>query len=149
MMTNLWGVSGATSPSQFPRFASAYLKEASSLYEDGLTELEVSEAVSRIKGMLELASDDPEYRMKRMARQFMYESVTERIGTTIARFAPGGDMNASAVNAIIKNSLNPAKESILIYGKLGQRVLRAGASYFGANLSDPVETGIPLERNYG
>jgi predicted Zn-dependent peptidase len=149
MMSNLWGVFGATSPAQFPRFASAYIEEATSLYEDGLTELEVVEAVSRIKGLLELASDDPEYRMKRMARQFMYESDTESIGTTIARFAPGGNIDAGTVNQIINKSFDPAKESLLIYGKLSRKVLHAGATCFGANLSDPVETGITLEKNDG
>ena len=148
-MANLWGVSSATSPAQLPRFASAYLKEANALHEDGLSELEVDEAVSRIRGLLELASDDPEYRMKRMARQFMFESATETVGATMSRFDPGGSINADTVNGIIKNSLDPAKESVLLYGKLGRRVLRAGASSFGAVLSEPDGADGRGERTHG
>jgi predicted Zn-dependent peptidase len=140
-MANLWGVSSATSPAQFPRFASAYLKEAGELHGNGLSELEVDEAVSRIRGLMELASDDPEYRMKRMARQFMFESVVETVDATMTRFSRGGSINSDTVNAIIKDSLDPAKESVLLFGKLGHRVLRAGESSFGAVLSEPDEAG--------
>ncbi|PKL09501.1 MAG: hypothetical protein CVV51_03380 [Spirochaetae bacterium HGW-Spirochaetae-7] len=88
-MAGIWGVSSSTTPSQLPRFAEAYLEEARSLYERGLTEVEISEAVSRIRGLLELASDDPEYRMKRMARQFMFDGKLEPMAVTMARLDPG------------------------------------------------------------
>jgi predicted Zn-dependent peptidase len=140
-MASLWGVSSATSPIQFPRFAAAYQNESMALFNGGLSELEVIEAVSRIKGLLELASDDPEYRMKRMARQYMYDASTETINTTKARFLPGGSMDMNSVNSIIMKLLDPAKESVLLYGRLNRKVLSSGASFFGAVLSGSAESG--------
>jgi predicted Zn-dependent peptidase len=148
-MANLWGVSSSTSPSQLARFAVAYLEESRSLYETGLSEVEVEEAVSRIRGLLELASDDPEYRMKRMARQFMFESNTETIGTTMARFSVGGPVNADSINSIIRSTLDPSKESVLLYGKIGQKVTQAGSSLFGAVIAEPADTSELGERAYG
>jgi len=139
-MAGLWGVSSSTTPAQLPRFAEAYVKEARALYEDGLTETEVDEAVSRIRGLLELASDDPEYRMKRLARQFMYDGAIEPMSATMARLDPGGAVGASAVNGLVRSLLDPDKESVLLYGRLGTRAMRSGASIFGAAAAEPMDS---------
>jgi len=139
-MAGLWGVSSSTTPAQFPRFAEAYAREARALHEHGLTETEVAEAVSRIRGLLELASDDPEYRMKRLARQFMYDGTVEPMRATMARLDPDGAVNVSEVNRLAMSLLDPGNESILLYGRLGTRASRSGSIVFDAVQSEPMDT---------
>jgi len=148
-MAGLWGVSSSTTPAQFQRFAEAYAREASALHEHGLTETEVAEAVSRIRGLLELASDDPEYRMKRMARQFMYDGTVEPMRVTMSRLDPGGAVNVSEVNRLAKSLLDPERESVLLYGRLGIRAARAGSAVFGAVAAEPLESGETGEDRHG
>ncbi|HUW69006.1 MAG TPA: pitrilysin family protein [bacterium] len=138
-MAGLWGVASSTTPAQLPRFAEAYLREARALHEHGLTDIEVGEAVSRIRGLLELASDDPEYRMKRIARQFMFEGRTEPVSVTMDRLSVEDALSPHAVDNLIRQALDPAEESVLLYGKLGQRTVRAGASLFGAVLEEALD----------
>jgi len=138
-MAGLWGVSSSTTPSQLPRFAEAYLREARALHEHGLTGTEVVEAVSRIRGLLELASDDPEYRMKRIARQYLFEGQTEPVSLTMNRLSLSGALSPEAIDTLIRLALDPANESVLLYGKLGQRTIRAGASLFGAVLDEALD----------
>ena len=140
-LAGLWGVSSSTTPAQFPRFAEAYAREARALHQHGLSETEVAEAVSRIRGLLELASDDPEYRMKRMARQFMYDGTVEPMRTTMARLDPGGAVNVSEVNRMAMSLLDPESESVLLFGRLGTRAARSGSAVFGAKIAEPMEHG--------
>ncbi|OHD27668.1 MAG: hypothetical protein A2Y38_23695 [Spirochaetes bacterium GWB1_59_5] len=144
-MAGLWGVSSSTTPAQLPRFAEAYAKEARSLYEQGLTEIEVAEAVSRIRGLLELASDDPEYRMKRLARQFMYDGTVETIRATMSRLDPGGAVDTLGVNKLAMNLLDPETESVLLYGRLGARAARSGSAVFSALASEPMDSSADGE----
>lgn len=138
-MAGLWGVSSSTTPAQLPRFAEAYLREARALHEHGLTDIEVGEAVSRIRGLLELASDDPEYRMKRIARQFMFEGGTEPVSVTMDRLSLAKALSPHAIDTLVRAALDPAQESVLLYGKLGLRTMRAGASLFGAVLEEALD----------
>ena len=138
-MAGLWGVSSSTTQAQLPRFAEAYAREARLLYERGLSDTEVDEAVSRIRGLLELASDDPEYRMKRMARQYMYDGTVEPMSSTMARLLPGGSVDATGVNALVTKLLDPETESVLLYGRIGTRAARSGSAVFGAVESEPVD----------
>jgi zinc protease len=64
-LAGLWGITSSTSPGQFKRFAEAYCKESSEFHRNGLSGVEIKEAKSRLRGLLSLAGDDPEYRMKR------------------------------------------------------------------------------------
>lgn len=148
-MAGLWGVSSSTTPSQLPRFAEAYLREARALHEQGLTEVEVAEAVSRIRGLLELASDDPEYRMKRIARQYLFEDKTEPVSVTMDRLNLSGALSADAIDSLVRRTLDPAGESVLLYGKLGQRTIRAGESLFGAVLEDALDGPEAKDATHG
>ncbi len=84
-LAGLWGISSACSPVQFPRFASAYAREAEELYEHGLQAEEILEALSRIRGMLRIASDDVDYRMNRLARQYLFDGRSETVAETLVR----------------------------------------------------------------
>jgi predicted Zn-dependent peptidase len=67
----LWMASASSSAKLFPRLLQALDRELDLLStgEGALTEAEVGESVSRIAGSFELAMEDPEYRMKRLAKQ--------------------------------------------------------------------------------
>jgi len=139
-LAGLWGVSSSTTPTQLPAFVEAYAEEAGSLFRDGLTATETSEAVSRMRGLLELASDDPEYRMKRLARQYMFDGRVETMLETMARLTERGPLSANDVNELVRTTLDPGKESVLLYGKLGTRALRAGSEVFGAVAGEPLDS---------
>ncbi|HPE89680.1 MAG TPA: pitrilysin family protein [Spirochaetia bacterium] len=137
----LWGVSSSTTPAQLGRFSDAYLSEARSLHREGLSETEVDEALSRMRGMLELASEDPEFRMKRMARQFMYDGGAETVDATMARLGDGGAVDPGSVNRIVMDRLDPDSESVLLYGRIGARAAKTGAAAFGAELDEARGSG--------
>ena len=84
-LAGLWGVASSTAPAQLKRFAEAYNKESATFFKDGLSDVEIGEAKSRLRGLLSLAGDDPEYRMKRLARQFMFSGQVETLPRTLAR----------------------------------------------------------------
>ena len=134
-MAAFWGVSASTTPSQLPSLARAYRREAESLHRYGLTDIEVSEALGRIEGTLSLAAEDVEYRMKRLARQFLYDGASESMTTTLQRIAKAVDTDT--VNALVRRYLDPERESILLYGKLGAKAAKAGASILGAAIGEP------------
>ena len=77
--------------------------------------------------MLELASEDPEFRMKRMARQSMYDGGAETVDETMARL-DGGVVDPGSVNRIVKERLDPDSESVLLYGRIGARAAKTGAA---------------------
>ncbi|GAB1457499.1 hypothetical protein MASR2M48_28070 [Spirochaetota bacterium] len=91
-------------PAQLPRLIEAYAEESRLLFERGLTEVELRESVSRIKGILELAKDDTEYRMKKMARQYMFDQSVESYGQTMERLESGNALEFSAIDTLIKTS---------------------------------------------
>lgn len=131
-LAGLWGVSSACSPGKFPRFAAAYQQEARLLYERGLTAEELSEATGRIGGMVLVASDDAEYRMNRAARQFLFSGEVESLSRSLERLKEPELAEPEAMAAYIRARLNPDREAMLMYGKLGKRVEAAASAAFGA-----------------
>jgi predicted Zn-dependent peptidase len=131
-LAGLWGVASSTAPAQLKRFAEAYNKETAAFFQDGLTPVEIGEAKSRLQGLLSLAGDDPEYRMKRLARQYMFSGQVETLNRTLARLDCQGEIDDASVNGMIRSVMNPAAENILLYGKINKHTERAGADLFGA-----------------
>lgn len=132
-----WGINASTSPEQFPEFADAYKHESNLLYEKGLSDIEIHEAVTRMEGYLFLAADDSEYRMKRIARQYMFESRVDSIVEIQALFSVNTFYTADIINEYIRTYAKPADENILVYGKL---------SYFGCKAAAAL--GVNKERRY-
>ncbi|MBN1518736.1 MAG: insulinase family protein [Spirochaetales bacterium] len=125
-----WGVLASTSPEQLPRFASAYKREAELLYRHGLAEREVSEARSRIQGLISLASDDPEYRMKRLARRYLFDGSADSVPDMVGRYLNDRTLSLERVNHCIQARLDPDNEAILMYGKITKRAAKAAAETF-------------------
>ena len=72
----LWMAQASSSAKLFPRLLEALDHEIDRLAmepDGALTEEEVAESVSRIEGSFELALEDPEYRMKRLAKQQLWQ----------------------------------------------------------------------------
>jgi predicted Zn-dependent peptidase len=140
-MAGLWGVTSSTAPAQFKRFAEAYCRESNDFFINGLSGVEISEAKSRLRGLLSLAGDDPEYRMKRLARQFMFSGYVETLSRTLNRLDIQGEIADESVNAMVRSLMDPAVENILLYGKISKQTERAGAALFGAVLMESDSNG--------
>ncbi len=140
-LAGLWGVTSSTSPAQFKRFAEAYCKESGEFFRNGLSSVEICEAKSRLRGLLSLAGDDPEYRMKRLARQFMFSGQVENLAKTLSRLDMQGDIADESVNAMVKSLMDPATENILLYGKISKQTERAGYALFGATMMEGDSNG--------
>lgn len=138
-LAGLWGVASSTAPAQLKRFAEAYNRESTAFFQEGLTKVEIEEAKSRLRGLLSLAGDDPEYRMKRLARQFMFSGQVETVDRTLARLEVHGEIGDESVNAMVRSLLNPAAENILLYGRINKQTERAGAELFGTAM---IEGGV-------
>ncbi|MFH2116382.1 MAG: pitrilysin family protein [Spirochaetota bacterium] len=131
-LAGLWGITSSTSPAQFKRFAEAYSKESSEFFRGGLSGVEICEAKSRLRGLLSLAGDDPEYRMKRLARQFLFSGQVETLAQTLSRLEVQGEITDESVNAMVKSLMDPVSENILLYGKIGKQTERMGSELFRA-----------------
>lgn len=113
-----WGVNATTGPRQLPVFVEAYLAEAWTLYDNGLSDVEISEARTRMSGYLLLAADDVEYRMKRLARQFMFELNLSSIQEIQSFFSSDSYLCPETVNQYIRNFCQPSRASNLFFGKI-------------------------------
>jgi predicted Zn-dependent peptidase len=140
-LAGIWGVSSSTAPAQFKRFAEAYCKESNDFYVNGLSGMEISEAKSRLRGLLSLAGDDPEYRMKRLARQFMFSGQVETLSRTLKRLDVKSEIADESVNVMVKSLMNPAHENILLYGKISKQTEHAGSALFGAAMMESESNG--------
>jgi len=58
----------------------------------------------------------------------------------MSRLNRGGAVEASVVNGLLGNLLDADKERVLLYGRLGSRDMRSGASIFGAAAADPMDS---------
>jgi predicted Zn-dependent peptidase len=140
-LAGLWGVASSTAPAQLKRFAEAYNREAAAFFKSGLTEVEVEEAKSRLRGLLSLAGDDPEYRMKRLARHYMFSGQVETLPRTLSRLNAQGEIDDESVNAMVRSLMNPAAENILLYGRINKQTERAGSELFGAVMTEGATHG--------
>jgi predicted Zn-dependent peptidase len=137
-LAGIWGVSSSTSPKQLRRFCEAYVKEAESFNKAGLDPLEIAEARSRLQGMLALAGDDPEFRMKRLARQYLYTKHIESLNESVERLGSGGSIDDQSINTYIVQILGTSSENILFYGHLNKNIERTGRAVFGAEIAQGV-----------
>jgi predicted Zn-dependent peptidase len=128
----LWGINASTTPAQLKQLIEAYQRESEDLYHNGLYNIEIEEAKSRLRGLLSLAGDDPEYRMKRLARQYMFSDKVEPMDRTLERLNINGEINEDSVNIMIKSLMNPASENVLLYGKINKQVERVAVTTYGA-----------------
>jgi len=132
----LWMAQASSSARSFPRLLSALDEELDRLAAGGEGSLggeEVAESVSRIEGSFELALDDTEYRMKRLARQHFFSGEILDEEETRAMILSVGKREVDAMAERLFAGRRRARfaygrSSVGVYRALGLEPGRAGRS---------------------
>jgi predicted Zn-dependent peptidase len=90
-----------------------------------LSEEEVSESISRLEGSYDLALEDSEFRMKRLARQAMLTDEVLDVEETRGRILA---VDAGAVAAMTDRVFASAPMAVFAYGNMGTRARKALAA---------------------
>jgi hypothetical protein len=107
-------------PSSPPKWIGSSTKAA----EDGIGGRECADAVSRLAGSFDLALDDTDFRMRRIARQACSSPARPTTWTRLERMARSG----SEDNAICERLLKGRARARFAYGGLSRRTPRRAAS---------------------
>ena len=113
----LWMASASSSPRLFPRLLEGLDRQIDRLAAGGegaLSGEEISESVSRIVGSFDLALEDPEYRMRRLARMKLCDGVVLDVDSTKARFLAVGP---AEVEELAMRLFRGRQRAIFAYGK--------------------------------
>ncbi len=130
----LWLASASCAPRDFPRLLAALDEELDKIARscgNALFADEVAESVSRIEGSYELSLDDPEYGMRRLARQYLYLDEVLDVEETRARILA---VRPADVNAMAERLFAGKVRARFAYGrptKAGSRLLQGGAKGVG------------------
>jgi predicted Zn-dependent peptidase len=128
----LWMASANVSAAQLPELAAEMGNQLESAAADGLSETECADAISRLSGSFELALDDTDFRMRRIARQLYFSGAAltvEESGDLVARLDPG------SLNAACARLLKGRARARFAYGDLSKRTAKA-SGLASAKLSD-------------
>jgi predicted Zn-dependent peptidase len=124
----LWMATASASVRLFPRLMDALEEEISRIASGGdgaLSEREVGESISHIAGSFDLALEDPEYRMKRLAKQKICNGYVLDADETKARILA---VTKEDVDAMAERLFAKSDRAIFAYGKRGARVEKALAA---------------------
>jgi predicted Zn-dependent peptidase len=123
----LWMASANAQPSQLGELASAMERCLVQAAEDGLSEEECADALSRLSGSLEIALEDTDFRMRRIARQMMFSgaaTTSEEARARIAALDPAG-LNAMCARLFRDGSGTKRPRARFAYGSRPRRAARA------------------------
>jgi Predicted Zn-dependent peptidases len=118
----LWMASANVSATQLPELAAEMDRLLEAAAKDGLADEECADAVQRLAGSFDLALDDTDFRMRRIARQIFFsgEATTpEEAREKMARLRP------ETLNAICARLLCGRPRARFAYGDLSRRTARA------------------------
>jgi predicted Zn-dependent peptidase len=125
----LWMAQASSSPKSFAALAAALDKEIELIATTRpLGDEELGESLSRLEGGFDLALDDPEYRMKRLARQALHGDAVLDVEETRARIRGVGRAEIDAMTARVFAS---TERATFAYGTIGERGMRNLASVSG------------------
>jgi len=126
----LWLASASSSAKLFPSLFSSLEAELGRLSDpaESLSEEEISESVSRIAGSFDVALDDPEYRMKRIARQQMYDGSALDEDETRALILA---VDKRAVDAMTQRLFSGSERARFAFGASSTRVRNSLLSHEG------------------
>lgn len=109
----LWAVYTATPPEKTAETVKTLRMELDLVGAAGFSEVEIADAKSHLTGEMLLSLDDIENRMKRLARQFLYNgqvlSIEESMNLLI-------QINADDINDTAKSVFVNKQESLTVYG---------------------------------
>jgi predicted Zn-dependent peptidase len=128
----LWMAAANASASVLPELASETDRQLDGIAEGGLGEDECADAVSRLSGSFDVALDDPDFRMRRIARQILFSG--EADSTEEAREAIAS-IGAEDLNAACRRLLKGRPRARFAYGKLSRRTAKA-SGFAKAKASD-------------
>jgi predicted Zn-dependent peptidase len=121
----LWLAGASASPRLFPKLLAGLDRELDRLAQGGegaLSAEEVSESVSRVAGSFELALDDPEYRMRRLAKQKICNGFVLDAGETMRKIL---EVDKPAVDAMAARLFSARPRSRFAYGRKSPRSIAA------------------------
>jgi predicted Zn-dependent peptidase len=120
----LWLASASSSVKLFPALFAGLEAELDRLSSGAglLSEEEISESVSRIAGSFDVALDDPEYRMKRIARQQIYDGSALDEDETRARILA---VDKKAVDDMTRRIFSGGARARFAFGASSARVRSA------------------------
>jgi predicted Zn-dependent peptidase len=123
----LWLASANTQISQLGELSKAMDECLDEIAEDGLGEEECADALSRLSGSLELALEDTDFRMRRVARQILFsgramtvEEMRSQIGALSA-----DDLNASCARLFKTEDGARRPMARLAYGRRPRKVAKS------------------------
>lgn len=122
----LWVAQASSSSSSFPALLESMFGEISDLASSRpLTAEEVSESVSRLEGSYDLALEDSEFRMKRLARQAMLTDEVLDVEETRSRIL---SVDAELVGQMTERVFKLDSLAAFAYGNVGARGRKALAA---------------------
>ena len=89
------------------------VQELDRIVYNGFTEQEIADAKSHLAGELRLSSDDTEYRMKRLARQILYNGSLLSIDESIRLIQT---LDSGLINTRVRESCAATEKNLVLYG---------------------------------
>jgi predicted Zn-dependent peptidase len=118
----LWLASASASAKVLPELAEEMDRQLDLAAEKGLGETECEDAILRLKGSFEVALDDPDFRMHRIARQILFTGEAEETDEARLRMA---SLRPSDINASCAQLLQGRSRARFAYGALSRRTAKA------------------------
>jgi predicted Zn-dependent peptidase len=133
----LWVASANVSEPQLPALAAEMGRLIDRVAGEGLGDEECADAISRLAGSFDLALEDTDFRMRRIARQVLFSG--EAMAAEEARALIGG-LEPTDLDSMRRRLLNGRRRARFAYGGLSRRTARASglaeaAPHSGARLS--------------
>lgn len=119
----LWIAQASSSPGAFPALAASMLREIEELAGPRpLSDEELAESISRLEGSYDLALEDSEFRMKRLARQAMHADEVLDDEETRERILA---VDSASVSSMTRRTFGSGELAVFAYGSLGAKGKKA------------------------
>jgi len=117
----LWMAAANASASVLPELASEMDRQLDKAADEGLSEEECGDAVSRLVGSFDVALDDPDFRMRRIARQILFSETADSADEARSRMS---SLKSEDINAACSRLLKGRRRARFAYGKLSRRAAK-------------------------
>ncbi len=109
----LWTACLSAPPDKALMAMESLAREIESLASAGITEAELRDAKTHLIGEISLGADDTEYRMKRMARQIMFNGSAHEIGDAIEFISA---LREEDVSSLVDGTFAADSRCLFVYG---------------------------------
>jgi predicted Zn-dependent peptidase len=118
----LWMAAANASGDVLPELASEMDRQLDRAAEEGLGEEECADSIARLVGSFDVALDDPDFRMRRIARQLLFDGGADDADEARGRMA---ELGSGDLNAALARLLKGRERARFAYGKLSRRAAKA------------------------